>query len=73
MGFERLELYAGKLARTVLRGGCGGNAVSLPDTQQAARYNSENALVVSGNDDFVDAYLRNWSTVSALGEVYSAP
>jgi len=27
----RLEPYAGKLARTVLRGGCGGDVVSLPD------------------------------------------
>lgn len=38
MGFERLEPYEGKLSCTVLRGGCGGNAMSLPDTlQQAAR------------------------------------
>ncbi len=29
--FERLELSAGKLARSVLRGGGGGNAASLPD------------------------------------------
>ena len=29
--FERLERCAGKLARTVLRGGGGSNAVSLPD------------------------------------------
>jgi RNA-directed DNA polymerase len=28
---ERLELNAGKLARSVLRGGCGRNAASLPD------------------------------------------
>jgi len=28
---ERLELNAGKLARSVLRGGGGGNTVSLPD------------------------------------------
>jgi len=31
MDFERLEPYEGKLSCTVLRGGCGGNAVSLPD------------------------------------------
>ncbi len=29
--FERLELYEGKLSRTVLRGGGGSNATSLPD------------------------------------------
>ena len=29
--FERLERCARKLARTVLRGGDGSNAVSLPD------------------------------------------
>jgi hypothetical protein len=29
--FERLELNAGKPARSVLRGGCGRNAASLPD------------------------------------------
>jgi hypothetical protein len=28
---EMLELNAGKLARSVLRGGGGGNTVSLPD------------------------------------------
>ena len=38
MGFERLEPYEGKLSRTVLRGGCDGNVMSLPDTlQQASR------------------------------------
>ncbi len=38
MGFERLEPYEGKLSRTVLRGGCDGNVMSLPDTlMQAAR------------------------------------
>lgn len=31
MGFERLEPYEWKLSRTVLRGGCSGNTVSLPD------------------------------------------
>jgi hypothetical protein len=30
--FERLERYEGKLSRTVLRGGCPGNRVFLPDT-----------------------------------------
>ena len=29
---QRLELYAGKLARTVLRGGWCSNALSLPDS-----------------------------------------
>jgi hypothetical protein len=29
--FERLERYAVKVARTVLRGGSGSNATSLPD------------------------------------------
>ncbi len=29
--FERLERYAMKVARTVLRGGSGSNATSLPD------------------------------------------
>lgn len=31
IGFERLEPYEGKLSRTVLRGGCRGNTMSLPD------------------------------------------
>jgi len=30
-GFGRLEPYAGKLARTVLRGGGCGNVAALPD------------------------------------------
>jgi len=29
--FERLERYAVKIARAVLRGGSGGNVTSLPD------------------------------------------
>ncbi len=37
-GLERLEPYAGKLARTVLRGGSDGNGASLPDlTKGGAR------------------------------------
>lgn len=35
MDFERLEPYEGKLSCTVLRGGCGGNVVSLPDYKNA--------------------------------------
>ncbi len=32
--FEMLELSAGKLARSVLRGGGGGNIASLPDQEK---------------------------------------
>ena len=32
-GLQRLELYAGKLARTVLRGGAASNGRFLPDSQ----------------------------------------
>lgn len=35
--FERLERYAVKAARTVLRGGSGSNATSLPDQVTLAR------------------------------------
>lgn len=42
-------------------------------TQQAARFNSENALVISNDDDAIRAYLDNWKQVSALGELYRAP
>ena len=35
--FERLERYAVKVARTVLRGGSGSNATSLPDQPTLAR------------------------------------
>jgi hypothetical protein len=31
---QRLELYDAKVSRTVLRGGGGGNAASLPDCQE---------------------------------------
>ena len=34
---ERLELNAGKLARSVLRGGGGGNTVSLPDQGEGGK------------------------------------
>ena len=33
--FERLERHAGKLARAVLRGRGGGNAVLLPDLTES--------------------------------------
>ena len=35
--FKRLEPYAGKLARTVLRGGVASNGRSLPDNQPVIR------------------------------------
>lgn len=53
-----------------------GNAVesgSYNFTQQAARYNSENALVVSGSPAIAAAYLTNWNSVSAQGERYRGP
>ena len=34
---NRLEPYEGKLSRTVLRGGSGGNATSLPDNDNSAQ------------------------------------
>ena len=37
-GLQRLELYAGKLARTVLRGGAASNGRFLPDSQPTRRY-----------------------------------
>ena len=42
-------------------------------SSQAARYNSENAVIISGNANIADQYLRNWKAVSALGEPYKAP
>ncbi|MFM0091612.1 phospholipase D-like domain-containing protein [Paraburkholderia sediminicola] len=41
-------------------------------TQQAARFNSENAIVVTGDSETNRAYLDNWKQVSALGEPYRA-
>ena len=37
--FERLEPYAGKLARTVLRGLGAGNRARLPDVRPESRLN----------------------------------
>ena len=37
-GLKRLEPCAGKLARTVLRGGSDGNVTSLPDTSVQAQF-----------------------------------
>jgi len=39
-------------------------------TQQAARANSENAVVISGDDAVMQQFLANWTQVSALGEPY---
>ena len=41
-------------------------------TQQAARYNSENALLLSDQPAVAQQYLRNWNEVTALGESYRA-
>lgn len=42
-------------------------------TSMAARYNSENALVIRGNAEIAARYLENWIQVSRLGEAYRAP
>jgi hypothetical protein len=47
-GFERLEPYEQKRSRTVLRGGGGGDAISLPDTTS---FNPVKAVVY----DFTDS------------------
>lgn len=36
-GFQELELYEAKVSRTVLRGGFGSNAESLPDNELRSR------------------------------------
>jgi phosphatidylserine/phosphatidylglycerophosphate/cardiolipin synthase-like enzyme len=38
---------------------------------QAARYNSENVLVLRGRPDLARSYLENWHEVTALGVDYS--
>ncbi|HDR8964642.1 TPA: hypothetical protein QDB13_002242 [Burkholderia vietnamiensis] len=40
---------------------------------QAARHNAENVIVVRGNEQLGDAYLKNWEAVSARGDRYRAP
>lgn len=42
-------------------------------TSMAARYNSENALVVRDNAEIAARYLENWTQVSRVGEPYRAP
>jgi phosphatidylserine/phosphatidylglycerophosphate/cardiolipin synthase-like enzyme len=42
-------------------------------SSQAARHNSENAVVISGNPNIAEQYLQNWKAVSALSEPYKAP
>ncbi|AWV05591.1 endonuclease (plasmid) [Burkholderia sp. JP2-270] len=42
-------------------------------SQQAARYNSENVVVLRGDARIADVYLKNWESVSARGELYRAP
>ncbi|WGS55049.1 phospholipase D family protein (plasmid) [Paraburkholderia sp. D15] len=41
-------------------------------TQQAARANSENAVVISGDDEVIRKFVANWEQVTALGEPYRA-
>ncbi|AMU04546.1 endonuclease (plasmid) [Burkholderia cenocepacia] len=42
-------------------------------SQQAARYNAENVIVLRGDTRVANAYLKNWDAVSARGELYRAP
>ncbi|TDA48085.1 phospholipase D family protein [Burkholderia pyrrocinia] len=42
-------------------------------SQQAARYNSENVVVLRDDARIADVYLKNWESVSARGELYRAP
>ncbi|WP_321882660.1 phospholipase D-like domain-containing protein [Burkholderia cepacia] len=42
-------------------------------SQQAARYNSENVVVLRGDARIADVYLKNWESVTAHGELYRAP
>ncbi|HDR8935382.1 TPA: phospholipase D family protein [Burkholderia vietnamiensis] len=39
----------------------------------AATRNSENVIVVHGDETVADAYLKNWQVVSARGDLYRAP
>ena len=39
-------------------------------TQQAARANSENAVVISGDDDVIRKFEANWEQVTVLSEPY---
>jgi len=41
-------------------------------SRQAAIYDSENVMVLSGRADLAQAYLSNWREVTALGEDYRA-
>ncbi|CAB3807994.1 hypothetical protein LMG28614_06710 [Paraburkholderia ultramafica] len=42
-------------------------------SQAAARFNSENVLVLSNHPEIARAYLDNWNQVTALGECVSRP
>jgi phosphatidylserine/phosphatidylglycerophosphate/cardiolipin synthase-like enzyme len=42
-------------------------------SQQAARFNSENVLVLWARPDIARTYLQNWDEVAALGEPYVTP
>ncbi|KVR40774.1 phospholipase D family protein [Burkholderia multivorans] len=42
-------------------------------SQQAAKYNAENVVVVRGDTRVADAYLKNWDAVSARGYLYRTP
>jgi hypothetical protein len=45
-GFERLEPCAVKVACRVLRGGCGGNVASLPDSAHFLAVRTKNRLQI---------------------------
>ena len=57
---QRLELYAGKLARTVLRGGWCSDALSLPD---------HNLVFYRGLAEVVSEYLKKGDLIYIEGEL----
>ncbi|HGJ5864346.1 Rpn family recombination-promoting nuclease/putative transposase [Arsenophonus nasoniae] len=63
MDFERLEPYESKDSRTVLRGGYGGNTVSLPDwlpDKIRALCDLDSLKVESGS--FIDSEMKNYQS-----------
>ncbi|MGI9306232.1 MAG: hypothetical protein ACR2P5_02905, partial [Gammaproteobacteria bacterium] len=49
---QRLERLAGKLARAVLRGGDGGNAIPLLDTMRFTVMNQQNKSITDEDETF---------------------
>jgi phosphatidylserine/phosphatidylglycerophosphate/cardiolipin synthase-like enzyme len=67
-----VQVYPVQHSKFIVADGATVETGSYNFSQAAARVNSENVVVISDHPEIAQAFLRNWSQVSAAGEPYRA-